>query len=225
MAAGDLLIEAKAMLRHGEWLPWLRDHCAISARTAQLYMRLAKQRQAVTANAQSVADLTLIEAAALLMLSSDVGKLLAFLKSAQGLRGDALLIEFCIANDVGVINDASYDPAHGKTSEQMLEWEMFKLWLVVGSGYYPDGAAGHVEWLLQRDYITVAEWMADDLWCSRQGMSPIPQSAKDAWSDFLQSQGGKSLPDVVAEIDALATRLGPPKPAKLILRRRSKVAA
>jgi hypothetical protein len=25
MAAGKLLIEAKAQLKHGEWLPWLRD--------------------------------------------------------------------------------------------------------------------------------------------------------------------------------------------------------
>jgi hypothetical protein len=32
IAAGEFLIEAK----HGEWLPWLRDHCTISERTAQL---------------------------------------------------------------------------------------------------------------------------------------------------------------------------------------------
>jgi hypothetical protein len=26
IAAGDLLIEAKAQLKHGQWLPWLRDY-------------------------------------------------------------------------------------------------------------------------------------------------------------------------------------------------------
>jgi hypothetical protein len=44
IAAGELLIEAKAQLRHGQWLPWLQDNCNLSERTAQLYMRLAKNR-------------------------------------------------------------------------------------------------------------------------------------------------------------------------------------
>jgi hypothetical protein len=51
--AGELLIEAKAQVQHGQWLPWLREHCKMSERTAQLYMRLAK------ANPQHVADMTL----------------------------------------------------------------------------------------------------------------------------------------------------------------------
>ena len=37
--AGELLIEAKALAGHGEWLPWLAANCAtISERTAQAYM-------------------------------------------------------------------------------------------------------------------------------------------------------------------------------------------
>jgi hypothetical protein len=59
MNAGDLLIEAKAQLKHGQWLPWLRDHCSMSERTAQLYMRMAKARPEVEANTQHVADLSL----------------------------------------------------------------------------------------------------------------------------------------------------------------------
>lgn len=59
--AGDLLIEAKAQLPHGAWLPWLAANCpAISARTAQNYMQLAR------ADAQHVAHLTVREALALL---------------------------------------------------------------------------------------------------------------------------------------------------------------
>src|SRR4051794_23039449 len=79
MTAGDLLLEAKAEVPHGHWLPWLREHCVISERTAQLYMRTAKNRNAVEVQIRNgVADLTLNEAAALLFLSSDVKKLLDF---------------------------------------------------------------------------------------------------------------------------------------------------
>jgi hypothetical protein len=66
--AGELLLEAKELLKHGLWLPWLAEHCAISERTAQLYMRCAKNRAAIEANTQRVADLTINEAAALVEL-------------------------------------------------------------------------------------------------------------------------------------------------------------
>lgn len=38
---GEVLIEAKALCKHGTWLPWLAE-VGIPARTAQDYMRLAK---------------------------------------------------------------------------------------------------------------------------------------------------------------------------------------
>ncbi len=40
---GELLIEAKATLRHGEWLPWLEANCEVSDRQARTYMRLARE--------------------------------------------------------------------------------------------------------------------------------------------------------------------------------------
>jgi hypothetical protein len=42
IAAGELLLEAKKQVGHGEWLPWLAENCDISERTAQAYMRLAR---------------------------------------------------------------------------------------------------------------------------------------------------------------------------------------
>ena len=42
LTIGKGLIEAKAMLPHGEWLPWLEDRVEISTRMAQNYMRLAQ---------------------------------------------------------------------------------------------------------------------------------------------------------------------------------------
>jgi Protein of unknown function (DUF3102) len=40
--AGEKLIEAKSLVRHGEWLPWLEQHFEFTRQTAAAYMRLAK---------------------------------------------------------------------------------------------------------------------------------------------------------------------------------------
>ena len=40
--AGNALIEAKSLVKHGEWLPFLKEHCALPERTAQLYMKIAR---------------------------------------------------------------------------------------------------------------------------------------------------------------------------------------
>ena len=39
-AAGELLIEAKSLLKHGEWGNWLAENVSFSESTAQNYMRL-----------------------------------------------------------------------------------------------------------------------------------------------------------------------------------------
>jgi hypothetical protein len=213
IAAGDLLSEAKALVKHGQWLPWLAEHCSMSERTAQLYMRLAKQRDAITANTQPIADLTLNEAAALLMLSSDVRKLLTMHKTMDGMSGEEL-VQFCIANDVALYRDDTYDPNHGKTQEQMLEWHLFMVFLT-HHGYHPEGACAHVEWVLQRSYITVGEWLNDDRWRRSQGMSSIPQFWKETCLAFIEQNRGRTIDEVIAELQQIALDRGPPKPAKL----------
>lgn len=42
IAAGNLLIEAKAAVRHGEWRSWLDINVGMSERSAQRYMQLAR---------------------------------------------------------------------------------------------------------------------------------------------------------------------------------------
>ncbi len=60
LKAGTLLLEAKAGLPHGEWLPWLGKNCPdISERTAQRYMRLAENLDDLGAKSATVADLTM----------------------------------------------------------------------------------------------------------------------------------------------------------------------
>lgn len=66
MSAGDCLIEAK--VKHGEWLPWLQDHCRITERTAQRYMRLSRNRGTIEAKYDIMSDLTINSALALLTI-------------------------------------------------------------------------------------------------------------------------------------------------------------
>jgi Protein of unknown function (DUF3102) len=44
--AGEKLLEAKELLRHGEFGPWL-TYCGVNQRTAQLYMKLAREKRNV----------------------------------------------------------------------------------------------------------------------------------------------------------------------------------
>lgn len=47
-AAGDMLRKAKATVGHGNWLPWLEQHCQFSRRTAQTYMKIADRWDELT---------------------------------------------------------------------------------------------------------------------------------------------------------------------------------
>lgn len=55
--AGKLLIEAKKQCEHGKWLPWIKESCEFSARTAQGYMRVSN-KLIEDGNAQRVAHLS-----------------------------------------------------------------------------------------------------------------------------------------------------------------------
>lgn len=43
LTIGRCLIEAKEMLPHGEWLPWLNERAELSERAAQRFMKLARE--------------------------------------------------------------------------------------------------------------------------------------------------------------------------------------
>ena len=49
IACGELLIEAKRRFgKYGEWRPWLTAHCSVSARSAHVYMALARRLKQLT---------------------------------------------------------------------------------------------------------------------------------------------------------------------------------
>ena len=56
---GEYLIEAKRLVKHGEWLPWLTVHVDISDRMARHYMRLAKHKEMINPKSETVSDLIL----------------------------------------------------------------------------------------------------------------------------------------------------------------------
>jgi hypothetical protein len=64
--AGAMLREAKKQVKHGEWMTWLAIHCDISDRSARAYMRVAKHWRTIEANGQSLADLSVSKALALI---------------------------------------------------------------------------------------------------------------------------------------------------------------
>jgi hypothetical protein len=67
---GELLIEAKSQVQHGEWLTWLNVNCTVAARTAQAYMQVARDWSKLEESA-TVADLSLKDALKLLGDSED----------------------------------------------------------------------------------------------------------------------------------------------------------
>ncbi len=73
LAAGDMLIEAKAALPHGEWAGWLTQHTGLSGRTARLYMQLARSGMKTA----TVADLGLQGAVSALAAESKRRRLLS----------------------------------------------------------------------------------------------------------------------------------------------------
>lgn len=64
---GNRLIEAQAMLSHGEWLTWLTEQVEFSPRTAQRFMRLSRE----WSNATALSHLGATKALALLALPPD----------------------------------------------------------------------------------------------------------------------------------------------------------
>jgi Protein of unknown function (DUF3102) len=196
IAAGELLAEAKAQVPHGQWLPWLRGHCTMAERTAQLYMRCAESREAIEANTQCVADLSLNEAAAMLALSSDTKKLLEFMRQLERLTDPEEIMQLCL--DTGAAQFAGtidYESSYG--AEQRREWDLFALFLVRHIRWPAFAADDHICWLKRRDYNTPSEWMGEegDKHRKKNAFTEVSDQAKQLWRELL---------DQTADLDRLA---------------------
>ena len=82
LTIGRGLIEAKALLSHGEWLPWLEERVEFSERSARNFMRLARD----WTNRQALADLGATKALQLLALPESERE--AFLGETHEVNGE-----------------------------------------------------------------------------------------------------------------------------------------
>jgi Protein of unknown function (DUF3102) len=193
IVAGELLIEAKAQVPHGQWLPWLKDHCCISERTAQLYMRVAKNRADIETKLAEDAggDLTLSEAAAMLSLSSDARALFRFMKGLEALDGTddpEAIIKLATESKIPVIHDPDYNTFAGRNEEEQRDWWLFTAFLVIHVNHSPEGALCHTEWLRQKSFQNVAEWLGPegDAFCRLWG-NVMPEKIKAAWAEYHEA--------------------------------------
>src|SRR5258706_3006884 len=194
MAAGHLLVEAKAQLKHGQWLPWLTEHCAMSERTAQLYIRIAKNREAIESQIRNgVADLTLGQAAGLMMMTADLKKVLDFYRQIETTDDPEKIVNLCIEHGVGYIRDPDYNMFANCTEEEKREWHVFLLFLVKHEGALVDaGVTEHVEWILQKQFKTVEEWLGPEGNKFRWWRNPIKAEFIEIWRAFAAEQDRKS---------------------------------
>lgn len=56
---GQYLLEAKTLVAHGQWLPWLKENTTVSARQSQKYMRLAENWEAIQAKCEPGSHLSI----------------------------------------------------------------------------------------------------------------------------------------------------------------------
>lgn len=196
MAAGKLLVEAKALVKHGQWLPWLKQHCGMSDRTARLYMQLAKNRETIEKrNRQPIADLTMNEAAALLSLSIGTEKLLEFAQKIERLGGGTEAV-LALAAEEGfeVIKDPHYNPLHGRSEIEQRDWKLYAVCI-------SDWTCKNIEWLLRNGWETVDQWLGreGDAFRKQFGMRSQPNQ-KANWERYLAERSHMSLADADAEV-------------------------
>jgi ParB-like chromosome segregation protein Spo0J len=94
-----------------------------------------------------------------------------------------------------------YNPFAGRSEEEEREWHLFVLFLVLNIGWPLANAATHVEWLLQRPFQNVAEWMGADAWREVQRMRPFENKLRENWKVFVEENKNRSKAEIVHELE------------------------
>lgn len=112
LTIGRCLIEAKDMLRHGEWLPWLSERVELSERTAQKFMKLARE----WSNPNTLADLGASKA--LILLALPEGERDSFLEENNVIDMSARQLEQAIKERDEAKAAAEHAAADQRAAEQ-----------------------------------------------------------------------------------------------------------
>jgi hypothetical protein len=166
--AGNALLEAKELVNHGEWLPWLKEHCELPERTAQFYMKIAR----LGLESATVAEIGLKAAAKTLC----------------------------------VIHDRTYDPFHHCDEDGKRAWHLFLLYFVRVHRWQAEHAAGHCEWLLQKQFKTPDEWLGEEGAAFRRpyNWQDPSEAFKRRWTRFQTKHLRASLAEIVAMLEQTA---------------------
>jgi hypothetical protein len=118
--SGELLIEAKAQIKHGEWLPWLAHNFDLSERTARKYMAAAQY----ASNRNLGADLNVAPAVLYALAADEYGPKAAakILKMAKSRRVDQSLAQM-IVNETSAFGAEDSGEIKSKEERQQLEEE------------------------------------------------------------------------------------------------------
>ena len=112
LTIGRCLIEAKDMLRHGEWLPWLSERVELSERTAQKFMKLARE----WSNPNTLADLGASKA--LILLALPEGERDSFLEENNVIDMSTRQLEQAIKERDEALAAAEHAAADQRAAEQ-----------------------------------------------------------------------------------------------------------
>ena len=112
LTIGRCLIEAKEQLPHGEWLPWLNERVDLSERTAQKFMKLARE----WSNPNTLADLGASKA--LMLLAVPEGDREQFIQDHNVIDMSARQLEQAIRERDEARAAAEYAQADAAAAEQ-----------------------------------------------------------------------------------------------------------
>lgn len=105
--AGELLLEAKAACKHGEWLSWLKSNCSVGERQARNYIKLAKGWNAIQSKSAPGADLTI--KGALRLLTADTCKTSDLQQELERFQFEWAGLQTRISELLGLVDQRHYE--------------------------------------------------------------------------------------------------------------------
>ncbi len=99
------------------------------------------------------------------------------------------------------IVDRDYDPFYHCDDDGKRAWLLFHHCLATKWGWDHTGAGHHVEYLLQKQFKTPAEWLGEEgiKWRAQTGQRPeFPKKILRSWEVFFAEHSDKSLSDIEA---------------------------
>ena len=117
---------------------------------------------------------------------------------------------FLSEQNLTTIHDPNYDRFAHCDDDDTRAWLLWLLWQI-NSGADPEGAEGHMEWILNKQFKNPAEWFGDEGMRFRAQWSKRPKfpgKILRAWDAFLEEHRDMSLVEVDAALRDGATRKG-----------------